>query len=50
VLTESVPVPTVQIPVVAEVNVMSKLEVVLAVIDLLFVERVASVGFAKVIV
>ena len=50
VLTESVPAPTVQIPVVVEVNVMSKLEVVLAVIDLVLVERLASVGLVNVIV
>ena len=50
VLTESVPVPTVQIPAVVEVNVISKLEVVLALIDVLLVERLASVGLTKVIV
>ena len=47
---DNVPDPTVQTPVVSEVKVINKLEVVLAVIDFVFVDRRASVGLAKVIV
>lgn len=50
VLPESTPEPTVQTPVVSDVKTINKLEVVLAVIDLEFVDRRASVGFVKVIV
>jgi hypothetical protein len=50
VLPESVPEPTVQTPVVSDVKTINKLEVVLAVIDLVFVDLRASVGFTKVIV
>lgn len=50
VLPESVPVATVQTAVSTEVNVMSRLEVVLAVIVRVLADLCTSVGFAKVMV
>ena len=50
VLPDNVPVATVQILVSSDVKVISKLEVVLAVIVREFADRCTSVGLAKVIV